>query len=149
MQSNHEQLYHQIKKVLEKNMDAQKGYIKASEIAKHKDVKLFFKNKAYSRSLFNDKLLFELNYTFDFPKIEGTFTGSLQRAWMETKELLLITNDRSLLAESQRGDQAALAEYDELLKNPILPLSIRFIIKEQVTVIKLDGLKMEQLVNFL
>src|SRR5690606_27424740 len=109
MQHTHEQLYHQIKKVLEKNMDAQKGYIKASEIAKHDDVKLFFKNKAYSRSLFNKELLAELNYSFDFPKIEGAFTGSLHLAWMETKELLLITNDKSLLAESQRGDQTALA----------------------------------------
>jgi uncharacterized protein (TIGR02284 family) len=148
MHSNYETLYNQIKKVLEKNIDAQKGDLKASETAKRHDVKLFFKQKAHNRYLFNEKLLFELNYAFDFPKVEGSFTSSLQRVWMNFKDSLIDNSDKSLLTESLKGDIAAINDYEELLKQGMLPLPIRFIIKEQVTVIKLDRLKIEQLINF-
>ncbi|MGE5944783.1 MAG: DUF2383 domain-containing protein [Flavobacteriales bacterium] len=149
MQHTYEKLYHRIKKVLEKNVDAQAGYLKAADIAQHEDVKLFFKQKAYHRGLFNERLMFEVNYSFDAPKIEGSITTDNSRNfYMDIKEGLLNTSDESLLEKSIKGDKIALKDYEDLLQHSMLPLSIRFIVKEQVTVIKLDRLKMEQLINF-
>lgn len=149
MQYIYEKLYHQIKKVLEKNIDAQTRYLKSAENSQHEDVKLFFKQKAHNSELFNERLIFELNYSFDAPNIEGDVTDSLHDKYMEVKDVFLATRDESLLMESLKEDKVALKDYEELLKHTNLPLSIRFILKEQVTIVKLNRLKTEQLINYI
>ena len=148
MSITYEKLYGLIKDVLERNVDAHKGFLKAAEMAKQKDIKLFFTQKAHYRGLFNDRLISELNDIFDIPKIEGSLTGTIHRAWMDTKTMFLDNSEEAMLKESLRGDAAALKDYENLLKHSNLPSNIRFIMKEQVTVIKLDRLKMEQLIDF-
>ena len=147
MYPSYDDLYKQIKTVLDKNIDAQKRYLKAAEIAKHVDVKLFFKQKEHNRSLFNERLLFELNYAFNAPKIDGSF-DNLDTNALENLDHLLKATDKYLLMESLKDDKIALQDYEALLKHDKLPLSIRFIMKEQMTVIILDELKMKQLIAF-
>jgi len=143
MQNIHEEVYSQIIKVLQKNIDAQKAYLKAAQIAKQHDVKLFFNHKATDSGLFNDKLIFELNYAFDFPKIEKCFTENLPSNWMDTEFL----SDESMLVKTFTHDHTLLKDYEALLTYSKLPVAIRFIMKEQVTVIKLDRHKIEQLIT--
>ncbi|WP_111307130.1 DUF2383 domain-containing protein [Confluentibacter sediminis] len=143
-----EKLYSLVKDIYERNVDAHKGFLKAAEMAKQKDIKLFFTQKAHHRGLFNDRLLSELKTAFNVPKMEGTLTETIQTpAWIDPN-MFLDASEEAMLQESLRGDTAALKDYDNLLKHPNLPSNIRFIIKEQVTVIKLDRLKMDQLISF-
>ncbi len=148
MSITYEHLYSLIKDVLEKNRDAHNGFLKAAEMAKQKDIKLFFTQNAHHRGLFNDRLLSELQTAFNVPKMEGSLTGTIHsKAWRDPN-MFLDASEEAMLQESLRGDTAALKDYENLLKHPNLPSNIRFIIKEQVTVIKLDRLKIDQLISF-
>lgn len=56
----YENLYRVLQYILLKNISAEKSYLKASQIAKEANIKLFLKNKAHSKSLFAEKLRLEL-----------------------------------------------------------------------------------------
>ena len=131
-----------LKNILDKNIEAHQNYSIASLNAKDGDVQLFFKNKAYNRSLFNEKLMHELNVTES--NLSSTETIAEKRH-DENTDLC----DEILLMQSLKSDKQTLTDLEKLLMNPELPLSIRLIIKEQIIFIRLDELKLEQLIQIL
>lgn len=131
-------LHHALKNILEKNIEAYQHYSTAAVIAKNSDVQLFFKNKAYNKSLFNEKLMQELN-------INETPLNSLETLAEKKYDEGTDLCDEILLMQSLKSDKQTLMDFEKLLMHPELPISIRLIIKEQIIFIRLDELKLEQL----
>ena len=69
---------------------------------------------------------------------EGSFTGSIHRAWMDTKSFFSGNNDAAMLEEAIRGDRAALEEYEELLGVQHLPIMLDQIIQNHAIKIRTD-----------
>lgn len=54
---------------------------------------------------------------------DGSFTGTIHRAWINVKSLFG-NNDKSMLQEAVQGDKAAIEEYEEVLEYPALPVQV-------------------------
>ena len=149
METLNEKIYEEMREILEKNRDAEKGFAKAAENAKNLGLKTYFDKKSAERRAFNGQLISAIQTIYSDFDAEGSFTGTIHRVWMDMKAFISGDNDESMLEESIRGDKAAVEEYTEVLKDNTLPSSIRHLISEQLQKIKIDIAKNQQLEDFL
>lgn len=143
MNLSHEYLKDELADILKKSIETHQTYYNASKMAKEDEVKLFFKNKANNWSLFNEKLKsvgisISNNIDISSNDIEKDSFASVSNVVEPYEEILLM--------QSLKRDKQLLKYFNLLLKESSLPLSIRFIIKEQIVFIRLDALKIEQLI---
>jgi uncharacterized protein (TIGR02284 family) len=138
MEKENEKIYTEIREILEKNRDAQKGFAKAAENAKDVALKEYFEKKSKDRKGFNEKLLTEIRAGYPQIKVEGSFAGTIHRAWMDVKALFAADDDESMLEEALRGDKAAIEEYNEVLDYKALPIGLRHLLNEQRETIRTD-----------
>lgn len=136
MQKN--KLFEEIKEIVEKNRDAEKGFEKASEKTETKGLKLYFRNKAAKRKEFNTSLTSAVKAAYSEFNENGSIGGTVHRAWMDVKALFSADSDEAMLEESIRGDKAAIKEYDDVLEEAELPLPLRKLLTEQRAAIQVD-----------
>jgi len=137
METKNRKLVDRLEEILEKNRDGQKGYVKAAENADSPQLQSYFRRKSTDRMQFNEALKRELVATYDEIDDDGSFTGTIHRAWMDIKSLFG-SSDKSMLEEAIRGDKAAVKEYEEVLKEEALPMRVATIIREQQMKIRTD-----------
>ncbi len=138
MNTRHEKLSDQLEEILEKNKDAEKGYRNAADNADNNSLKTFFQNKANDRKTFYSDLKRELVVNYDDINDNGSFTGTIHRAWMDVKGFFSADNDESMLEEAIRGEKASVEEYEEVLADTTLPPSIATILRQQKSKIQND-----------
>ncbi len=143
--NEHTDIVDQLEEILEKNRDAEKGYKKAAENADSNSLKGYFERKSAERRSFNEKLKTRMVTAYDEIDDDGSFTGTVHRAWMDLKALLSGDNDEAMLEEAIRGDKAAIEEYDEILEDRNLPADIEQLFREQRTKINTDLNKIKSL----
>ncbi len=131
MEDNKQKIYEEIKEILEKNKDAEKGFSKAAENARDIRLKNYFLQRSKDRMMFNQKLFAEIRIGYPKMDIEGSFAGTIHRVWMDAKALFAMDDDESMLEEAIRGDNAAIKEYNEVLDYKELPVGIRHLLNEQ------------------
>jgi uncharacterized protein (TIGR02284 family) len=144
-----DKLGNRLNALLEKNYDAEKGYKKAAENAKHIGLKNYFNKKAQERYDFGYELKTEIKSFGQPAEKDGSLTGKAHRAWMDVKAALSSDNDESMLEEAIRGEKAAIAEYEEVLGEVSLPLNTKNMLfnqknhiqQELNTIKKLEDLK--------
>lgn len=121
-----------IKQIIEKNEDSVKGFEKAAENAKEIGIKKYFEKRGEKRRLFI-KTLHNATPALQTgtAEIEGSVKGSMHRAWMDVKTFFSGDNDDAMLEEAVRGDTSAIAEYNEILTDSMVPYRIKEIIREQ------------------
>ncbi len=145
MSTKHEEMVDQLEEILEKNRDAEKGYMKAAENADSANLKNYFEKKARDRKIFNESLKRELVTNYDEIDDDGTFGGTVHRAWMDVKAFFSGDNDESMLEEAIRGDKSAVEEYEEVLEDTTLPNSIAMLVRDQQMKIRTDLNKIKSL----
>jgi uncharacterized protein (TIGR02284 family) len=125
--------------ILEKSIDAEKGFKTAFENASDRSLKNYFFEKAKQRATFINELENELKkYNENSSETSGSFTGDLHRAWMDIKSLVSSNQDEALLQESIRGEKAAKDEFEKVLDEEYLWLELRNILRKQYMIIKHD-----------
>ncbi|MFL1896397.1 PA2169 family four-helix-bundle protein [Aquimarina sp. 2-A2] len=140
-----------INDLIEKNYDANKGYLKAAEKVTSSNLAMYFRDNAANRLKFAEELKAELHKYADHDKIKdsGSATGSLHRAWMDLKSAFSSNNDEEILEECIRGDKASLEEYEESLeKYSELPSRFRTLIQEQITNVRTTLNRIKSLEDF-
>ncbi|MAQ75047.1 MAG: hypothetical protein CL613_01790 [Aquimarina sp.] len=143
-----DKMYEELKDILEKNVDAVKGYRKAAEHTDHPGLKSYFEKKSIERSEFNAQLRDQVIATYpDFHEGGGSTKGSLHRAWMDLKSLFSANDPDTMLAESIKGDKAAIKEYDDLIQNKQLSPHLRNLLLTQRTKIQDDIRQNDSLEN--
>jgi uncharacterized protein (TIGR02284 family) len=145
MKFTNEELEKRLQDIFEKNVDARKGYDNAAENAESYDLRFFFQNKSKEREAFNQELLREISAHYGEPDTSGSATGALHRTWMDIKSFFSGNSDESMLEECIRGDTAAAKEYEEILENEDLPMTIATIIRDQNMRIQADLNKIKSL----
>ncbi|MHA7059500.1 ferritin-like domain-containing protein [Aquimarina sp. M1] len=133
-----DKLYDELTEILEKNIDAVKGYKKAAENTDNKDLQSYFQSKAKERSDFNAKLKREIKLAYSDFDENGSFGGTMHRAWMDVKALFSADDAESMLEESIKGDKAAVEEYNDVIEETSLSSTLRDLLVSQRNKIQSD-----------
>ena len=136
MKTHTEEIRKKLNALIEKNKDAEKGFIKAAENAKAKSLVVWFTNSAIERKKFNQDLKLEISSFEQDSNINGSLTGDIHRTWMELKSLLAADNDKAMLQEAIKGEKAALKEYNNIFNEVNLPSTTKTMLTSQWTKIK-------------
>ncbi|MBO3100143.1 ferritin-like domain-containing protein [Gelidibacter pelagius] len=131
-----DKLGNRLNDLLEKNYDAEEGFKKASENAKHVGLKSYFSNKAKERYNFGHELKSELKSFGQEPDKGGSVTGAAHRTWMEVKSWFSTDDDEAMLEEAIRGEKASVDEYKDVLKETALPGSTQELLQRQKNAIE-------------
>jgi uncharacterized protein (TIGR02284 family) len=115
--------------------DGQNGYRSAAERAPSKELKRFFHDNAAQRARFAAELQEEVHRHGAMPPRRGTVAGALHRGWFTVKTALLGAAEADLLAECERGEDAALKNY-EAAAHAVLPDALQTLIAKQYRDIK-------------
>ena len=126
-----EDMSKRINELLEKNYDAEKGYKKASEIVENPKLKQFFKDQAQDRYNFGHELKDEIKNVGSEPDKGGSTTGDLHRTWMDIRSTFTSNDEGAILKEVQKGEAAALEEYNEVINDTTLPPTTKRILTNQ------------------
>ena len=79
------------------------------------------------------------------PAERGSVLGALHRGWVSMADVLSANADHSVLAECERGEDAALARYRQALMAADLPLEVREVIERQCTGVQANHDRIRQL----
>lgn len=115
--------------------DGQEGYLTAAENVQGDELKRIFNEYSLQRAKFTGELqsaahsLGESN-----PENASSLSGTLHRGWINLKTAIAGRDQHAILAECERGEDIAVAEYGKALALD-LPANIRDIIAHQHTAI--------------
>jgi uncharacterized protein (TIGR02284 family) len=126
-----EKMSKKLNELLEKNYDAERGYKKAAGIVENTKLKQFFENQAQNRYDFGHELKSEIRNYGEVPDKGGSATGSVHRAWMDIKSAFTSNDEEAILNEVQRGEKAAVEEYEEIISDTTLPPTTQRILVAQ------------------
>lgn len=126
-----EEVSNRLNDLLEKNYDTEKNYKFAAENAKNPELRAFFNERAQERYDFGHELKSEIRNYGEAPDKGSSFTGDMQRTWMNLKTNLSSNKEEALLEETARGEKAAVDEYNEVLKDKNIPPTTENILRKQ------------------
>ena len=119
-----------VENLIETCKDGQKGYQDAAAHAKRSDLKAFLNEQSLERARFAGELEAEL-IPLGKPdkKVSGSVSGSLRRAWIDTK-VSLGGGDRTILESVEAGEDNAKESYEKAVTGD-LPENIAQIVRRQ------------------
>lgn len=119
-----------IEDLIETCKDGQKGYQDAAAHAKRPDLKTFFNEQSLERSRSAGELEAELiRLGKPDKKVSGSVSGSLRRAWIDTK-VSLGGGDKTILESVEAGEDKAKESYQKA-QTADLPENIAQIVRRQ------------------
>lgn len=128
---NFEKISNKLNELLEKNYDAEKGYIHAMQNVDSERLKAFFKERAEERSRFAMQIRTQILTYGEDPKDSGSFSGTVHRNWMSLKALFSSNDEEAILEETIKGEKKSIEEYNEALELDNLPTSIETMLASQ------------------
>ncbi|MGA2375299.1 MAG: PA2169 family four-helix-bundle protein [Candidatus Sulfotelmatobacter sp.] len=119
-----------IENLIETCKDGQKGYQDAAAHAKQSDLKIYFNEQSLERARFAGELEAELiRLGKPDKKVSGSVSGTLRRAWIDTK-VSLGGGDKTILESVEAGEDNAKESYQKALSGS-LPGYLAEIIRRQ------------------
>lgn len=118
--------------LIETCKDGQEGFRTASEGIEESDLKTLFSSYSLQRAKFAGELQAEANVLGDHtPEETSSLAGAVHRGWMNIKSALTSKDRHSILAECERGEDVAVANYKDALSNEGISGNVREIIERQ------------------
>jgi len=120
-----------VKEVINVLEDGQKGFADIGEHLKDETLKRYFLAESLKRAAFRGELENELHrHGVKDVHEEGTTSGTLHRTWGDIKAKLFGSDDHSLLATAEQGEDQAKKVYKDALAQE-LPLPLHQLLSEQ------------------
>ncbi len=117
--------------------DGENGYREAAEHITSSELRAFFNDQSLERARFARELASELGRLkgdrFDTTAIKGTFTGKMERTWLDVKANLT-GSDRTVLESVERGEDRAKEQYQKALSEG-LPEAVLGTIRTQAQLV--------------
>ena len=120
-----------INSLIETLKDGQEGFRQAATAVKSEQLKTVFADYSQQRSRFVNELqgqAQELGETK--PEDTSSAAGAMHRAWIGLKSALSGGDEHAILAECERGEDSAVAEYKKAMDNDLDP-DLREIVSRQ------------------
>lgn len=118
-----------LNELLERTKDGQEGYKLAAEKVQDPALKSLLSRYSQQREEFVDDLQKHVGKRGTQPEESASATGGVHRGWINLKAAVT-KGDDAILAEVVRGEEAAVAAYDNTLKEQ-LPEDVRHVVQSQ------------------
>jgi uncharacterized protein (TIGR02284 family) len=116
--------------LIESARDGEYGFRSCAEHAQAPELKTLFQRHSSECAAAAAELEQEVRRLGGEPASGGTVAGALHRGWVSVKTALSTRDDKSVLEECERGEDAAVARYRKALK-AALPQQIRTLVERQ------------------
>ncbi|HVF42583.1 MAG TPA: PA2169 family four-helix-bundle protein [Pyrinomonadaceae bacterium] len=130
-----EQAVSTLNSLIETCRDSQEGFKTAAEGVNNPELAEFFRAYSRQRAGFAGELQDEVRRLGGEPDTTGSVTASLHRGWMGLRAALTGGDEASILAECERGEEAAMSNYRAAF-NVDLPANVRQMVERQFAEIK-------------
>ena len=122
--------------MIETLKDGQEGFRQAAEAVKDDRFKTVFAKYSQQRSRFAKELQTQSESLGDLkPEDSSSAVGAMHRAWIGLKSAVSNGDEHAILAECERGEDSAVAEYKKALDDDLSP-SLREIVSRQYADVK-------------
>ena len=123
--------------LIETLKDGQQGFREAAEDVTSSDLKSLFSEYSLQRSKFAGELQsLARSLGEKEPESTGSVSGALHRGWINLKSALSTKDEHAILAECERGEDSAVAEYKKALDQTGLPANVEDILRVQYTAVQ-------------
>lgn len=116
--------------LIETCKDGERGFRDAADGVKSTSLKTIFNEYARQRTQFASELQNLVSRLGGDPQTSGSASAALHRGWMDLKSAITGKDDHAILAECERGEDAAVKNYQKVLAED-LPSDIRSIVESQ------------------
>ena len=139
-----------INDLIETCKDGELGFIAAMEDTKTPNLKVLFTKYSTQRAAFASQLQEALVQTGYQPEESGSLAGTLHRGWINLKSAVSGREDKAILEECERGEEAAVKEYQRVLGEFNLPGPFLKIVEQQQVQVRaahnaIEALRAQQL----
>ena len=117
--------------LIETCKDGQQGFATAAKDAKDAELGQVFSHYAAQRANYIRELQQRVRALGGDPDKHGSVSGSLHRGWINLKAALTSDEPHAVLAECERGEDAAVANYRAALKETELETESRALVQRQ------------------
>lgn len=117
--------------LIETCKDGQEGFRSAAEDVENPALKSLFSELSMQREQFASELQVLVRGFGEEYEKSGSVAGAMHRGWIDLKSALSSGDDHSVLVECERGEDSAVAEYQDALEHDELPENIQHAIQRQ------------------
>ncbi len=122
--------------LIETCKDGQTGFQTAAEGVKRSDLKTLFGQYSQQRAKFAGELQNEVLRLGGDPTQTGSVAATLHRGWINIKSAVTGSDENAVIAECERGEDSAVANYKDALADQKLPADVRSIVERQAAQVK-------------
>lgn len=119
--------------LIETCKDGEAGFKTAAEGLSNPEVKNRFMQISRERGQMSTELQAEVRRLGGEPERSGSTAGALHRGWVDIKSAVTGKDDHAIVAEAERGEDAAKDSYESALRETTLPASAQTLIQQQAT----------------
>ncbi|MEO6002899.1 MAG: PA2169 family four-helix-bundle protein [Opitutus sp.] len=131
MKSSQDKSISVLNDLIETCEDGEHGFTTAAKDAKDAELGRVFSQYAAQRGNYIRELQERVRALGGDPDKHGSVSGSLHRGWINLKAALTSDEPHAVLAECERGEDAAVANYRDALKNTDLDSETRALVQRQ------------------
>lgn len=110
--------------------DGEEGFRTSAENVKDAELRALFQQYATQRAGFATELQSEVERLGEEATDRSDVRGALHRGWMNLRTAIQGDDDHAILAEAERGEDAAKEAYEDALNKP-LPTDIKTLVERQ------------------
>jgi len=125
-----------LNELIETCKDGEEGYRLAAETVKNADLKKMFSNLSMQRRQFAGELQDMVRALDAAPEQSGTTAGAMHRGWMRLRAALTHGEEKAILTECERGEEAAVAQYQAALHDEGIAGELREMLELQAMGVK-------------
>lgn len=122
--------------LIETCKDGQDGFKTAAEGVDRSDLKTLFYQYSQQRATFAGELQNEVRRLGGDPEKTGSVAASLHRGWIDIKSAVTGHDDNAVIAECERGEDSAVSNYKDALKDASLPADVRTLVERQYAAVQ-------------
>ena len=131
MKSSQDKSISVLNDLIETCEDGEHGFTTAAKDAKDAELGRVFSQYAAQRGNYIRELQERVRSLGGDPDKHGSVSGSLHRGWINLKAALSSDEPHAVLAECERGEDAAVANYRDALKNTEIDSETRALVQRQ------------------
>jgi uncharacterized protein (TIGR02284 family) len=122
--------------LIETCKDGHEGFKTAAEGVQRSELKTLFYEYSQQRATFAGELQNEVRRLGGDPEKTGSTAAALHRGWIDIKSAVTGRDDSAILAECERGEDAAVAAYKEALAGANLTGDVRPLVERQYAAVQ-------------
>ncbi len=133
--ANNDETISTLNNLIETCKDGENGFRTAAAGVDNSELKTLFNTYAQQRAQFAAELQAEVRRLGGDPEKTGSVAASLHRGWINIKSAVTGGSEASVIAECERGEDAAVKNYEEAQRES-LPGDAQALIQHQYTQVK-------------